>query len=116
MNTVMKKCCGLCPYSKKGTLWLSPDRVVEFAVQAHNLTTDFVCHKTAVTDDDHPDEDQQGSFGRGEKSLTCAGFYAMQNKVNRTKNELEIEFDEDEHFSNLAEMIRYHNHSDDSPY
>lgn len=50
--TVMKKCCGLCPYSRKNTLFLHPERAAEFAFSADNPYNDFVCHKTGITYDD----------------------------------------------------------------
>ena len=81
-SSVMKKCCGMCPYSRKNTLFLHPDRATEFAYQAENPYNDFVCHKTGVIHEDHPDEDRQNEIVRGEKSLTCAGFYAMQYNIN----------------------------------
>ena len=107
-NTVMKKCCGLCPYSRKDTLFLHPDRAADFAYQAENPYTDFVCHKTGVVHEDHYDEDQQNAIVRGEKSLTCAGFHAMQNIVNGTEERSEIEIDFKDHFSDTYEMIEHH--------
>ena len=108
MNTVMKKCCGLCPYSRKNTLFLQPDRVVDFASQAENPYTDFVCHKTGVIDEDHPDEERQTEIVRGEKSLTCAGFHVMQKTINGKENELEIPIDWNDHFSDYWEMTEHH--------
>ena len=114
MQTVMKKCCGLCPYSRKNTLFLHHDRATDFAYQAENLYTDFVCHKTGVIHEDHPDEDRQSEIVRGEKSLTCAGFHAMQININGGKPEIEIDYED--HFSDAWEMIEHHqeNHNDQS--
>jgi len=102
--TVMKKCCGLCPYSRQNTLFLHPDTAADFAFQAENRYTDFVCHKTGVVHDD--DEEQR--IVRGENSLTCAGFHAMQNIINGTEGESEIELDYADHFSETWEMIEHH--------
>lgn len=108
MKTVMKECCGLCPYSRKNTLFLHPERAEDFAYQATNRYSDFVCHKTGVINEDHPDEDQQSSIVRGEKSLTCAGFHAMQNLINGTDEDSEIEIDFEDHFSDPYEMTEHH--------
>ena len=76
----MKECCGLCPYSRKDTLFLHPQRAEEFAYQAENPYNDFVCHKTGVV---HEDGDSYGGeIVRGEKSLTCMGFASMQHNIN----------------------------------
>lgn len=104
--TVMKKCCGLCPYSRKNTLYLHPDRASDFASSAENPYSDFVCHKTGVVHEDHPDEDRQNEIVRGEKSLTCAGFHAMQSNINGTKSEIEI--DHEDHFEDWFEMVEHH--------
>lgn len=106
--TVMKKCCGLCPFSKKQTLFLHPDRAYQFGRQAENPYGDFICHKTGVVHEDHPDEDMQTSIVRGEKSLTCAGFHAMQMMYNGTEENSEIEIDYSEHFSDAWEMSDHH--------
>lgn len=106
MSGVMKKCCGLCPYSRKNTLFVHPDRATEFAYSAENPYTDFVCHKTGVVHEDHPDEDMQNAIVRGEKSLTCAGFHAMQSLINDNKPEIEI--DHQDHFGDPWEMIEHH--------
>lgn len=102
--SVVKKCCGLCPYSRKGTLFLHPSRAEEFAYQASNPYNDFVCHKTGVVDDD--DEYGSGKIIRGEKSLTCAGFHVMQAEINGLKPEIEI--DHEDHFTEEWEMIEHH--------
>lgn len=107
-KTVMKECCGLCPYSRKNTLFLHPERADDFAYQAENPFTDFVCHKTGVVHEDHPNEDVQTQIVRGEKSLTCAGFHAMQNIINGTEENSEIEIDYDDHFSEVYEMTEHH--------
>jgi len=106
--TVMKECCGLCPFSRKSTLFVHPERAEEFAYSAENPYTDFVCHKTGITIDDHPDEDQQNDIVRGDRSLTCAGFHAMQHLINGTEDESEIELDITDHFSDAWEMIEHH--------
>lgn len=100
----MKKCCGLCPYSRKNTLFLHPDRAADFAYQAENRFSDFVCHKTGVIHD----EDGMGDIVRGEKSLQCAGFHAMQHIVNGSEGGSEIEIDYEDHFSDAWEMIEHH--------
>lgn len=106
--TVMKECCGLCPYSRKNTLYLHPNRATDFAYSAENPYSDFVCHKTGVVNEDHPDEERQSEIVRGEKSLTCAGFNAMQNIVNGTEDQAEIKIDYEDHFSDAWEMIEHH--------
>lgn len=108
MNTVMKQCCGLCPYSRKNTLFLHPDRAADFAYMAENTYTYFVCHKTGVIHEDHPDEDRQNEIVRGEKSLQCAGFHVMQHLLNGTESNSEIEIDYEDHFSDVWEMIEHH--------
>jgi len=104
----MKKCCGLCPYSRKNTLFLHPERATDFAYSAENPYSDFVCHKTGVTHEDLPDEDRQNEIVRGEKSLACAGFHAMQHILNGTEEKSEIEIDYRDHFSDTYEMIEHH--------
>ncbi len=106
--TVMKKCCGLCPYSRKNTLFLHPDRAEDFAYYASNPCNDFVCHKTGVIHEDHPCEERQRDIVRGEKSLTCAGFHAMQHLLNGTEEQSEIEIDYEDHFSCYYEMSEHH--------
>lgn len=106
--TVMKSCCGMCPYSRKNTLFLQPDRAEEFAYQAENPYTDFVCHKTGVTLEDNDYDDKGGDIVRGEKSLTCAGFHAMQQIINGTEELSEIEIDYQDHFSDVWEMYEHH--------
>lgn len=103
---VMRKCCGLCPYSRKNTLFLYPERAYEFGLSAENPFNDFVCHKTGITIEDHPDENKQNEIVRGEKSLTCAGFHAMQSLINGTDCEIEIDFED--HFSDTGEMEEHH--------
>ena len=66
MSNVMKECCGLCPYSRKNTLFLSPDRAEEFAYAAENRYNDFVCHKTGVGLEDNESDDLGGSIVRRE--------------------------------------------------
>lgn len=79
MSESMKKCCGLCPYSKVGTLFVHPERAEEFAYSTCNPFNDFVCNKTGVTVEEGPFE---GDIMRGEKSLTCKGFESMQYYQN----------------------------------
>lgn len=104
----MKQCCGLCPYSRKQTLFVHPKRAEDFAYGAENPYNDFVCHKTGVVHEDHPDEDRQREIVRGNKSLTCAGFYAMQTIINGNEENSEIELDYKDHFSDSWEMIEHH--------
>jgi hypothetical protein len=107
MSETMKKCCGLCPYSRKDTLYLHPERAEEFAYQAENPYNDFVCHKTGVANKDHPDEDRQDEIVRGEKSMTCCGFASMQHYIN--DNTLEEGFTPDPNaFEDSWEMIEHH--------
>lgn len=108
MTSVMKKCCGLCPYSKLNTLFLHPERAEDFAYAAQNPYNDFVCHKTGVIDEGNPNEDEQGDIVRGEKSFQCAGFHAMQHILNETEKQSEIEIDYEDHFSDVWEMIYHH--------
>ena len=100
----MKKCCGLCPYSRKDTLYLRPERAEDFAYSAENPYNDFVCHKTGVEDED----DFGGSkIVRGEKSLTCAGFASMQNNINGGKMEDNHPIDPNA-FEDSWQMIEHH--------
>ena len=104
--TIMKKCCGLCPFSRLNTLYLSPERGEYFAYMATNPYTDFICHKTGVIHEDHPDEERQTDIVRGEKSLTCAGFHVLQKCYDG--KEPEIEFNIDDHFTDPTEMADHH--------
>jgi len=106
MSGVMKKCCGLCPFSRKNTLYVHPDRAFEFAQSADNPYNDFVCHKTGIVYEDHPNEEEQGSIVRGEKSLTCAGFHVMQSLINGSESEISVDYSE--HFSDTYEMEEHH--------
>lgn len=108
MSNVMKECCGLCPYSRKNTLFLSPDRAEEFAYAAENRYNDFVCHKTGVGLEDNESDDLGGSIVRGEKSLQCAGFHVMQHLIDGTESQSEVEIDIKDHFSDTWEMIEHH--------
>lgn len=109
MERVMKKCCGLCPFSRKNTLFLNESRAEEFAFMAENPYSDFVCHKTGVINEDHPHEEKQNEIVRGEKSLTCAGFYALQFIANsKSGDKPEIKIDYEDHFSDAWEMIEHH--------
>lgn len=101
----MKKCCGLCPYSMEGTLFLHPDTASDFAYSADNPYNDFVCHKTGIVDDDS--EEYGSEIVRGEKSLTCMGFASMQHNIN--DNFIEEGFKSDPTaFSDSWEMIDFH--------
>lgn len=102
MSEVMKKCCGLCPYSRKNTLFLHPDRAYDFAISAENPYSDFVCHKTGLVYED----DESSEIRRGEKSLTCAGFHAMQCLSNGLDPEIKI--DHEDHFEDCYEMADHH--------
>tara|TARA_R110000851_G_scaffold215606_1_gene368420 strand:- start:95 stop:445 length:351 start_codon:yes stop_codon:yes gene_type:complete len=107
MSEIMKKCCGLCPYSRKDTLYLHPSRAEEFAAHAENPYNDFVCHKTGVVHEDHPNEDRQSEIVRGEKSMTCCGFASMQHYIN--DNPLEEGFTPDpDAFDDSWEMTEHH--------
>jgi hypothetical protein len=103
-RTWMKKCCGLCPFGLKGTLWLHPRRAEDFAYMASNPYSDFPCHKTAEYEEET--EYSDGGYVHGEHSFTCHGFKALQVNCNR-----EVEgftYDEDEVFSSPEEMIEHH--------
>lgn len=102
----MKRCCGLCPYSRKNTLFLHPDRASDFANSANNPYNDFVCHKTGVVHEEHPIEEMRNEIVRGEKSLTCAGFHVLQSQINGTESEIEI--DMQDHFGEAWEMEAHH--------
>ena len=104
--SIMKKCCGLCPYSRLNTLFLHPERAAEFAYSASNPYSDFVCHKTGVIHEDENGESE--GIVRGEKSLTCAGFYAMQHLINHPNRKSEIEIIPEDHFDDVYEMIGHH--------
>jgi hypothetical protein len=109
MEGVMKECCGLCPYSRKDTLFLHPERAEEFAYQAENPYNDFVCHKTGVTDDD--DDDDDGGIRRGEKSLTCMGFASMQHNINKADDSFKVDVNA---FEDSWEMIEHHTEKHES--
>ena len=110
MEGVMKKCCGLCPYSREGTLFLHPERAEEFAYQADNPYNDFVCHKTGV-DYEGNDFDHDGDIVRGVKSLTCMGFASMQHSINNGDSSFIVDIDA---FEDTWEMIEYHTEAYDS--
>lgn len=103
----MKKCCGLCPFSRIETLFVHPERAEEFAYSTENPYNDFVCHKTGIIDEDNPDEDKQNEIVRGEKSLICCGFASMQHNINSEHSEEGFIPDEDA-FSEAWEMIEHH--------
>lgn len=99
----MKKCCGLCPYSRENTLFLHPDRAEEFAYSADNPYNDFVCHKTGVTEE--ANDYESSSIVRGEKSLTCMGFASMQHNINGTDDSFKVD---PTAFEDSWEMIEHH--------
>ena len=105
----MKAPCGLCPYSRVGTLWLHPERAEDFAYSASNRYADFVCHKTA---DEREDIDGCTDFVRGIRSATCCGFLSLQVSENGGGPEgFEPHPDA---FSDSGEMIDHHTeHWDD---
>ena len=103
----MKKCCGLCPFSRKDTLFVHPERAEEFAYSAENPYNDFVCHKTGIINEDSIYEDEQNDIVRGEKSLTCCGFASMQYSINN--NFIEDGFKPDpDAFGDVWEMTEHH--------
>jgi hypothetical protein len=107
MCGVMKKCCGRCPYSKKNTLFVHPNRAQDFANEADNPYSDFVCHKTGVTLEDVGNGDgREGEIVRGENSLTCAGFHVMQNLLKGWVSKIEVDFAD--HFDDIDEMVDHH--------
>ena len=98
---VMAKICGPCPYARPPKmLQLHPERAEEFAYSAQNPYSDFVCHKTAV----HSEwDDEAGSeLVRGQRSLTCRGFWSLQNSENGTGET------DPEAFDDIHEMIDTH--------
>ena len=105
MEGVMKKCCELCPYSIKNTLFLDPTRAEEFAYQAENPYNDFVCHKTGVTLEDSEFDDKGGDIVRGEKSLTCMGFASMQHSLNNGDDSFIVD---ENAFDDVWQMIEHH--------
>jgi hypothetical protein len=106
MEGIMKKCCGLCPYSRVDTLFVQPSRAEDFAYSADNPYNDFVCHKTGVTLEDTFFEEDEGSIVRGEKSLTCMGFASLQHNINQN---LGKDFKPDPNaFGDSWEMIEHH--------
>jgi hypothetical protein len=102
----MKECCGLCPYSRKDTLILSPERAEDFANAAENPYNDFVCHKTAISLEESDFDDRGGDLVRGEKSLTCMGFASMQQNINGGAND-NYRIDPNA-FEDAWEMIEHH--------
>ena len=84
-------------------MFLHPDRALQFGYQAENPYTDFVCHKTGVS---YENDWGSSEIGRGENSLTCAGFKGMQNLINGIEDDFEIDFDD--HFSDPQEMEEHH--------
>ena len=96
---IMKRCCGHCPYSREGTLFLTLERAEEFATHAENPYNDFVCHKTALVDS-HSD------MVRGEKSLTCMGFASMQHNIHGHLGEGFVP--DPDAFYDYWEMVEHH--------
>ena len=105
----MAKCCGLCPFSRKNTLRLRTERAEELAISAENPYSDFVCHKSADLHEDFYSGESE--FVRGEKSLTCAGFHALQCQTNN--EEPEIEIDPSDHFEAWYDMAEHHEQLND---
>jgi hypothetical protein len=69
--TVRKKLCVKCPFRRDVEPYLHPRRAADIAYASQNQYNDFTCHETLGHDD-------EGETIVTEKSLTCAGFYAMQ--------------------------------------
>jgi len=107
----MKECCGLCPYSRKNTLFLHPERAEEFANQAENPYNDFVCHKTGVVLEETEFDDRGGDIVRGEKSLTCMGFASMQHNINNGDDSVRVDPNA---FEDAWEMIEHHTDHDEN--
>lgn len=105
MEGVMKECCGLCPYSRDKTLFLHPERAEDFAFQAENPYSDFVCHKTGVPEEEDEYDDNAGAIVRGEKSLTCMGFASMQHTISNGDDSFKIDPNA---FEDAWEMIEHH--------
>jgi hypothetical protein len=103
-HTWMKKCCGLCPYAKEGTLFLHPERTQDFAYSAENPYTNFPCHKTAEVYED--DYDGSAEYISGEASFTCHGFKTLQMASNAREGML---FDKD----GLQFWVQPHNIDDE---
>lgn len=104
MTSFMKKTCPLCPFSRRKTLWLHPDRAEEFAYMAQNPYTDFPCHKTADLIEN--EETGESGFVHGARSKTCHGFLTLQCSENGTKPE---DFEPDgDGFEDVDEMIEHH--------
>lgn len=102
-RTWMKRPCGLCPYSRKNTLWLHPERAEDFAYNAQNPYNDFPCHKTADLQDD---SDGGGEYVAGSRSLTCNGFLSLQ--VNENGNAPDGFEPHPDAFGECWEMIDHH--------
>lgn len=101
---VMKECCSLCPYSRKNTLYLHPERAEDFVYSAQNPYNDFVCQKTAELQENEEESDE---LVRGEKSLTCCGFATLQYNENGSQSLEGFEPDLNA-FSDVWEMIETH--------
>lgn len=110
-RTWMKKCCGLCPFSAKDTLWLTPKRAEEFAYMATNPYTDFPCHKTA--DYDEGDDYREGGYVHGQNSFTCHGFKTLQAASCWSEKEYEnYGFESDgAGFEDPDDMVYHHQHN-----
>ena len=97
---IVKRPCSPCPFSRVNTLFLHPERASDFAFMAQNPYTDFVCHKTGVSEEN---ESGGSSIVRGEKSATCCGFKSLQASENG--GEFEPHPDA---FCEVYEMIEHH--------
>jgi hypothetical protein len=107
-RTWMKKCCGLCPFARIGTLGLHPERAEELAYMASNPFNDFPCHKTAdYLETDNGDND---GYIHGEHSFTCHGFKTLQMSENASTKDFESQgFKPDGYgFEDCYDMIDRH--------
>lgn len=101
----MKEPCALCPFSRRRTLWLHPERAEDFAYLAQNPYSDFPCHKTAVLAE-NPFTGEEEGFVRAVHSFTCNGFLSLQ--VNENGNAPEGFEPSDDAFIDAYEMIDHH--------
>lgn len=74
--THRKAPCAKCPFRSDVRPYLHPERAEEIAYAACNPYSEFSCHETTKYDED------LGDMVMTNKSLTCAGFLAMQ--INET--------------------------------
>lgn len=82
--TYRRKPCAKCPFRRDVKPYLHPDRAAEIAYASENPYSDFTCHETVDYSDS---EDGEGMVT--EKSLTCAGFKAMQHNYCGSDDEYE---------------------------